>query len=115
MSSVKTNGKELKTFWELGEPWWPKDGFVDGDSYKVNGITMGDEFEPNCSSDTDQITILSGYIYGGDMDDEGKSLTNAFKKWRKSLTMVQVVVEIHKDELPAFKREMSSYGAKIVS
>ena len=30
--ATKTNGKELKEFWNLSEPWWLKDGWVEGDS-----------------------------------------------------------------------------------
>lgn len=112
---TKTNGAELKAFWELGEPWWPKDGFVEGDSYTVNGVEKDDSWEPSSAADTDQITILDGCICDATGQDEGIDLQSVFRKWRKSLTVVRVMVEIDRDELEAFKREMASYGAKIIS
>lgn len=115
MALTKTNGKELKTFWELSEPWWPKDGFVDGDSYNVNGVVMGDEFEPGQCADTDQITILSGVICSSCSDDEGKDLQNIFKKWRKSLTTRTLLVEVDVENLDEVIYGIKRGKGKIIS
>ncbi|MEG0063012.1 MAG: hypothetical protein RR740_00265 [Pseudomonas sp.] len=112
---TKTTGSELKAFWGLGDPWWPVDGFVDGDAYIVNGNTMGDEFEPGLCADTDQITIIAGVIASNAHDDEGKDLQVVFRKWRKSLSTVQVIVELPKDDLEAFKKLMAQSKIKVIS
>lgn len=112
---TKTNGAELKAFWELGEPWWPKDGFVEGDCYMVNGIEKDDSWEPSSSADTDQITILDGCICDATGQDEGIDLQSVFRKWRKSLTTVSVVVEIDRESVEYLKEEVKKLGGKVIS
>lgn len=110
---TKTSGKELKAFWNMGEPWWLKDGWVEGDSYLVNGEEVGDHFEPGSCEDTDKITILSGVIV--DITGEKElDLSVQFRKWRKSLTITTVVVEISPDKLSELKAHVKSLGGKIL-
>ena len=111
--TTKTNGKELKQFWALEEPWWPKDGWVEGDTYTVNGVERDDNFDPGLCEDTDKIVITSGDI----VDRRGEnftSLQSTFRKWRKSLTTTTVLVEIDLDKLDALKAHVKSLKGKIV-
>lgn len=112
---TKTNGAELKAFWNLCEPWWPKDGFVEGDSYTVNGESKDDSFDPSCCDDNDIITILDGCICDATGQDEGIDLQTVFRKWRKSLTTVSVVVEIDRESVDYLKDEVKKLGGKIIS
>jgi hypothetical protein len=112
--ATKTNGKELKEFWELGEPWWPKDGFVEGDSYTVNGAQTDDSFEPGSCADTDQITIIAGCICDATSTDDGRDLQTVFRKWRKSLTTTTVLIEIDLDKLDDLKTHVKSLKGKIL-
>uniref|UniRef100_A0AAU6W0A8 Uncharacterized protein n=1 Tax=Pseudomonas phage Nican01 TaxID=3138540 RepID=A0AAU6W0A8_9CAUD len=111
--ATKTNGKELKEFWNLGEPWWLKDGWVEGDSYTVNGVEMDDTFEPGSCADTDQITIVSGVIVDA-VSERELDLNSQFRKWRKSLTTTTVLVEIDLDKLDDLKTHVKSLKGKIV-
>lgn len=112
--ATKTNGKELKEFWASEEPWWPKGGYVNDDYYIVNGVESGEDFELSGAEDTDQITIMSGAIFSeGDEDD--KDLQATFKKWRKSLTRVSVLIEVPRDQVEALSAAVKSIGGKIVS
>lgn len=111
--ATKTNGKELKEFWNLGEPWWLKEGWVEGDSYTVNGVEMDETFEPGECADTDQITIVSGVIVDASNDKE-LDLNAQFRKWRKSLTTTTILVEIANDKLDALKVHVKSLGGKVV-
>lgn len=111
--ATKTNGKELKEFWNLSEPWWLKDGWVEGDSYTVNGVEMDESFEPGSAEDTDQITIVSGVIVDATSERE-LDLNTQFRKWRKSLNTTTVVVEVANDKLDALKFHVKSLGGKIV-
>lgn len=112
--ATKTNGKELKAFWNLEEPWWPEDGFVEGDSYMVNGKEQGDSWEPLSAADTDQITILSGVICDARGEDSDLDLNTQFRKWRKSLTTTTVLVEIPLDKLDDLKTSVKALKGKIV-
>lgn len=91
--ATKTTGAELKTFWELSEPWWLKDGWVEGDSYVVNGQEMDDCFDPSCCEDQDVIVIHSGVIVD-QLGEKELDLQTQFRKWRKSLTSRIYSVEI---------------------
>lgn len=112
--ATKTNGKELKQFWNLEEPWWPTDGFVEGDQYIVNGETKDDSWEPLSAADTDQITIVCGVICDATGEGEEKDLNSVFRKWRKSLTTTTVLVEIDLDKLDDLKTHVKALKGKIV-
>lgn len=111
---TKTNGFELKKFWGTSEPWWPKDGFVDGDSYIVNGIEVGEEFEPDLCADGDLIVINGGVICSNEIDDFGKDLEATFRKWRKSLTTATVIIEVDLTKQDELKETLKKFGAKII-
>lgn len=109
---TKTNGRELKHFWQQGSPWWLDDGWVEGDAYVVNGQEMDDNFDPSEAGDADSITILSGVI----VDSHGEKeidLQTSFRMWRKSLTTLTVVVEIPADKLEDLKDRLKSLGGKL--
>lgn len=112
--ATKTNGKELKTFWQLEEPWWPAEGFVEGDSYMVNGKEEGDSWEPLCAADTDQITILSGIICDATGEQGELDLNTQFRKWRKSLTTTTVLVEINLDKVDELKTHVKALKGKVL-
>ena len=112
--ATKTNGKELKEFWNLEEPWWPTDGFVEGDQYIVNGETKEDDWEPLSAADTDQITIVSGVICDATGEKEDKDLSAVFRRWRKSLKTVAVLVEIDLDKLDDLKAHVKTLKGKIL-
>lgn len=112
---TKTNGAELKAFWELSEPWWPKDGFVEGDCYMVNDVEKDDSWEPSSAADTDQITILSGCICDATGKDEGIDLQSVFRKWRKSLTTRKLLVEIDIEHEEEIRYCVKRFGGKVIS
>jgi hypothetical protein len=112
---TKTNGKELKQFWNEGEPWWPKDGFVEGDCYVVNDEEKDDSWEPLSAADTDQITIIAGCICDGTGTDEGRDLQTVFRKWRKSLTTRILLVEVAAENLDEVIYGIKRGKGKIIS
>lgn len=110
--ATKTNGRELKQFWELGEPWWPKDGWVEGDSYIVNGKEVDECFEPGNCNDDDQITIVCGVMV--DQFEAELDLNTQFRKWRKSLTTRAVVVEVAIEKMDELKTAVKALKGKIL-
>lgn len=109
---TKTNGRELKEFWQLEEPWWPKDSWVEGDGYIVNGVEVEDSFEPSNCADTDQITIVCGTIV--DQNDKEVDLNTQFRKWRKSLKTRTVMVEIDIDKMDGLKEAVKGLKGKVL-
>lgn len=112
--STKTNGAELKAFWQLSEPWWLKDGWVEGDSYILNGEQMDDCFDPSCCEDSDVIVICSGVI----VDQAGEKeldLQSQFRKWRRSLSTRTFLVEIPIGSEDELKAALKALKGKVVS
>lgn len=111
--SVKMTGREFKSFCSDPAVWGQNDDATCGDTLiTVNGIGVED-WAPGEVSDTDKITVESGY-----MECQPSGVPDEFAKaarwWLKRQATATLVIECHKDKLEAVTAAIKASGGKIL-
>lgn len=111
--TVKMTGKEFKAFCSDPAVWGPgDDASCDETLITVNGMRLQD-WDPSKISDTDKITVESGY-----MECQPAGVPDEFAKaarwWLKRQTTTTLVIECHKDKLEAVTTAIKAAGGKIL-
>jgi hypothetical protein len=84
--TVKTTGLELKTFYTDLAVWNDHDGqplyWVDDIGLAVNDDSILDDADIPTLADSDQVDILSGFVYAYEHLGEVATLEDYFQRWR---------------------------------
>jgi len=90
---MKTNGKEFKAFMASD---WPEGWYMDDDEILIDGKEDDGNIPYETLNDDCKVEILCGVVCSDNDNIDPINLETYFKKWRKSLTVEYVSVEIPK-------------------
>jgi hypothetical protein len=114
--SVKTNGAELKAFFDDQE-YWGATGWYEETEFFINKSDEPEyEIDPNEVAPSDMILMVGGIYYPSSTatTEEGVSLESFFRRWRKKQNTTTLVVECSKDHEDAVKTAIKMAGGKIL-
>ena len=107
--TVKATGAEIQAF--MKSDW--DECWMDDYVFEINGTEIGSEFEEEELNPDDNVKIICGEIYDGEMS-RLCSLESYFKKWRKKQAESVLVVNAPNDKLEAIKTAIEQAGGKIL-
>lgn len=110
---TKTTGAELKRFHDDDEFWGEGTNWHEDLTLKVNGVEKDEDFNIADLQDSDQVTILSGWIHSEKDDGPDCSFETFFKRWRKNQNTAYLGVSFPKDKLEAIKAAIKAAGGTI--
>lgn len=117
---AKTTGAELKAFYSDPKAWgedaagnskyWCEDVTL-----LVNGEEKGEGFSIlDHLKDTDQVKILSGWVYSNDNTEECAGFDSRFRKWQKEQSTGFLSVEFPKEKEEEIKAAILAAGGKVL-
>ncbi|MPQ71466.1 hypothetical protein [Pseudomonas sp. MWU12-2323] len=110
MARIKTTGAELKKFWSNTDPqFWPKDSFIDGMWWEVNGVEK-DDVDVELLADADLVLVEGAIV----MEEDDKDFASVLKKWRKAQTHVTLAIEIPTQHEEALVEFLKGVKGKII-
>lgn len=87
--TIRTSGLELKAFYADPSLWAGPEGqplyWVDGVGLAINGGDILDDADIPALADTDQVDILTGFVYAYEHLGEVTTLEAYFQCWRNGL------------------------------
>lgn len=90
--SIKTTGLELKSFYADPDAWSSHDGkplyWVDDIGLAINGAVADEDPKIQALQDSDEVQILSGFVYSYENLSEVATLEEYFNIWQRSLGSV---------------------------
>ena len=112
--AVKTTGAEFKRFYDDPAVWGSGDdaGYLEDEVVEVDGVEQDDAADLSAVADGAVIKIIDGYICSS--DGKAVSFEQAFKKWRKSQSVVSLVVECDKVNLENVLAAIKKAGGKVL-
>ena len=118
--AIKTNGAELKAFYNDDAYWQKKEDSTSDDIWHeelvlvVNGAEQSDDFSINEDlQDEDQVTIIDGVVLSNIEKFNGRSFESFFKAWRKQQNTVYLSVSAPKDKLDAVLAAIKAAGGSV--
>ena len=115
--ATKTNGAELKKFFDDAEYWNRGQGWYDESEFVINDSDEPDyDIDPSNLTSADTVRILAGIYYPGPdaRSEDGISLETFFKRWRKKQSTTTLVVECSKDHEDAVKTAIKMAGGRVL-
>lgn len=114
--SVKTTGAEFKRFYDDKAVWGEK-GWCDDFCLEVDGREFGDGdyLDVSSLSDSSKVKIISGMIFDGPEDGDESDMIVTFRKWKKSQSVIGMVIEVEKDRLDEVLAILKSNRIKVLT
>lgn len=114
MSNVQTTGFELKAFYQDSK-FWPEGGVTEVWHEEVSLIINGKtDHSPDIHNieDSASVEILNGGVMSND-DTVSEDFDSYFLKWKEQQTNTNVICNIPKEKLEAFKALVAEFGGTI--
>lgn len=102
---MKMTGAEFKA-WQNSD--WG-DGYWEEYELSINGVAVED-FDLLNISDADKIVVTGGIVFESANDRDGRSAQSHFNRWKKSITVKFLSLQVDKDDLPALQEVLAQFG-----
>lgn len=119
---VKMTGHEWNRFYN-DETAWPSGAWHEDETIKVDGKTVGDDFDLADVRATAEVSLSGGIVYFDnplvvdyfDQTQHSPSLEAHFKHWRKRQNITSIVVEVANEKAEAVRSAIEAAGGKVVA
>lgn len=116
---VKTTGFELKSFYADPEVWSSHDGrpryWIDDIGLVINGAETDEDCIIQTLEDSDEVQILSGFIYSYENLSEVATLEDYFKIWQQSLGSVFLGAFVPPGQYEHIRALIEAAGGRVLS
>ncbi len=102
---MKMTGAEFKA-WQNSD--WG-DGYWEEYELSINGDVVQD-FDLDKINDTDKIVVNGGIVFMTQEDRDGVSATTHFNRWKKSMTVAFLSVQVAKEDVPALQEVLAQFA-----
>lgn len=111
--AVNLTGAEWNRFY-ADPAFWPDGAWHEDEEISIDGKMIDGEFDLSAVPEVANMTLSGGYVFWKDLD-EGASLEEHFKGWRKQQTTTVLMVEVPHEAAEAVRAAIASAGGKVIA